>query len=379
MAKFLRVIVNIVLLAAILVACALLVPTFMGRYGISTVISDSTDKDTNLPLGSVAYAKDVNATLLKTGDIIIHNDSEGENVYKIVSAEIASGSYTLHDKYDPAVDDRTTTLRNDIQKVFVVIPFIGYAVMAMYSTEGLIVIGLGILFLIILFILSELWKRPEEEDEEYEEDEEDFENEEERPKSKKEIKRELKERRKKEKKKAKSRGRKIRSEEEVLEEESESQTAEPNSYESVVQSSPEAIMASVAGEIAMEVEAAAGEVETTSSLDDMETDYIPEISKEDLGAILDKVEEVKEDAAESEVPENSKLSNEDEEAFQEMPEDEEAVSFSGKTPFRRTKIAMPRVEAQEILEKERKNNWEPKLIEDEELGLALVDYTELFK
>lgn len=456
MAKFLRLIVNVVLLAAILVACALLVPTFMGRYGISTVISDSVDKDTNIPLGSVVYAKDINAALLKEGDIIVHNDAEGENVYKIVSAEIASGSYGLHDRYNPSAEDRTTTLRNNVQKVIVVVPFIGYTVMAMYSTEGMIIMGLAIVFLIILFILSELWKKPDEdeyEDEDgYEEERDDYEDDdfddEERPaKSRKEIKREIKERKKREKRekrRAKASGRKgYRESEDFDGQESEAKPAD-NSYESVVGSSPEAIMASVAGEIAMQVEAAAGQVEEPA-LDDMETDNIPEISREELHSVFCKVDNLPSEAtsvkeAQGDVIEEAELANgADANSSEEAPEEaasqgeaekvsekedgqdinnieekacgeaslkeeefkrtlqgeeekgegkeeslpakeeEEEKSPSGKTPFRRTKIAMPRMEAEDILEKEKKHNLQPKLIKEEELGFSLVDYTEIFK
>lgn len=452
MAKFLRLIVNVVLLAAILVACALLVPTFMGRYGISTVISDSVDKDTNIPLGSVVYAKDINAALLKEGDIIVHNDAEGENVYKIVSAEIASGSYGLHDRYNPSAEDRTTTLRNNVQKVIVVVPFIGYTVMAMYSTEGMIIMGLAIVFLIILFILSELWKKPDEDDYEdedgYEEEREDDEfDDEERPaKSGKEIKREIKERKKREKRGKRrvnaSAGKGYLESEAPDGQESDAKPAD-NSYESVVGFSPEAIMASVAGEIAMQVEAAAGQVEEPA-LDDVETDNIPEISREELHSVFRKVDnltgeetsvrEVKGDVSEEAEPANGAdvsseeapeeaasqgeaekvsekedsqdINNIEEKACGEaslkeeelkrtlqgqeeqehgkeesLPakEAEEEKSPSGKTPFRRTKIAMPRMEAEDILEKEKKHNLQPKLIKEEELGFSLVDYTEIFK
>ena len=57
-----------------------------------------------------------------------------------------------------------------MSKVIVTIPVIGFLSMAAQSREGIMIIGLAILFLVILFILSEVWKRDEEEDEEEEEE-----------------------------------------------------------------------------------------------------------------------------------------------------------------------------------------------------------------
>jgi len=41
----------------------------------------------------------------------------------------------------------------------VTIPFIGYLMAATKSIEGLIVLGLTVLFLIILYVIAELWKK----------------------------------------------------------------------------------------------------------------------------------------------------------------------------------------------------------------------------
>ena len=51
MSKFLKIIVNLVIVVAIVIAAALLIPPFAGVY---TVMNDNTETDTNLPIGSVA-------------------------------------------------------------------------------------------------------------------------------------------------------------------------------------------------------------------------------------------------------------------------------------------------------------------------------------
>ena len=51
-------------------------------------------------------------------------------------------------------------------KLSFVVPLIAYAAIAVQSKEGLILIGLGIVFLIILFILAELWRKDKKDMEE---------------------------------------------------------------------------------------------------------------------------------------------------------------------------------------------------------------------
>ena len=103
-------------------------------------------------------------------------------------------------------------MQKAVPKVAVVIPFIGYAAIALQTKGGLIVIGLGIILLIILFILSELWRKDEDEDEDDEESEDEVEDEyeeddeEEETLSRKErrrLKKEEKRRRKEEKRRLK--------------------------------------------------------------------------------------------------------------------------------------------------------------------------------
>ena len=62
MSKFLKVIVNLVVLFSIVVAAALLVPPFAG---IDTVMNDNTNTETNIPVGSVAYGKEIKVKELK--------------------------------------------------------------------------------------------------------------------------------------------------------------------------------------------------------------------------------------------------------------------------------------------------------------------------
>lgn len=168
MSKFLKVIVNLVVLFSIVVATALLVPPFVG---IDTVMNDNTNTETNIPVGSVAYGKEIKVKELKKKDRIIYSEGSSTYVYEITDMDASAGAYEVKDPYSKSGEAEVVTLQKSVPKVAVVVPFIGYAAIALQSKEGLIVIGLGIVLLIILFILSELWRKDDDDDDE--DDEED--------------------------------------------------------------------------------------------------------------------------------------------------------------------------------------------------------------
>ena len=163
MSKLLKVIVNTLLLLAILSAGALVIPPFAG---ITTLVSDGMG-NTNISRGAVTYAKKTDTSSVATGDKILVDDNSGKYIYTIQSLDIAAGTASV--KNVISGDTTEITVRATVSKVIITIPVIGFLSMAAQSREGIMIIGLAILFLVILFILSEVWKRDEEEedDEEY--------------------------------------------------------------------------------------------------------------------------------------------------------------------------------------------------------------------
>lgn len=203
MSKFLKVIVNLVVLFSIVVAAALLVPPFAG---IDTVMNDNTNTETNIPVGSVAYGKEIKVKELKKKDRIIYSEGSSTYVYEITDMDASAGAYEVKDPYSKSSEAEVVTLQKSVPKVAVVVPFIGYAAIALQSKEGLIVIGLGIVLLIILFILSELWRKDDDDDDEDDEEEDNEEDDDEEEMSRKErrrLKKEEKRRRKEEKRRLK--------------------------------------------------------------------------------------------------------------------------------------------------------------------------------
>ena len=79
MSKFLKFIVHLVIFCTIICVLALTIPRFCGIY---TAINDGTYEDTNLPVGSVTYAREASLDSLNRGDsILVQNQG---NVYVIM-------------------------------------------------------------------------------------------------------------------------------------------------------------------------------------------------------------------------------------------------------------------------------------------------------
>ena len=169
MSKFLKFLVNLFLICSIVVTASLLIPPLAG---VTTNIIDTVNMDTNLPFGSVTYSSDVTVAELAEGDKILVDSGNSIYVYKVQSGDASTGEFTVLDAMDKSSETTQVKLRNPVYRVILTVPFTGYIVVAMQSVEGFIIIILVLVFVAILFILSELWKKSDEDDEDDEEEEE---------------------------------------------------------------------------------------------------------------------------------------------------------------------------------------------------------------
>ena len=146
MSKFLKFIVHFVVICTILCVVALAVPPF---FGVTTEIRDKTGVKSNLAMGSVTYAIPVKTEDAAIGTPILVND--GDNVYRytLASADVANGAGTAMDPTILQGQPINVAIGSYLPKIVVTVPFIGYLMAATKSIEGLIVLGLTILFLII--------------------------------------------------------------------------------------------------------------------------------------------------------------------------------------------------------------------------------------
>lgn len=349
MSKLLKVIVNTLLLLAILSAGALVIPPFAG---ITTLVSDGMG-NTNISRGAVTYAKKTDTSSVATGDKILVDDNSGKYIYTIQSLDIAAGTASV--KNVISGDTTEITVRATVSKVIITIPVIGFLSMAAQSREGIMIIGLAILFLVILFILSEVWKRDEEEedDEEEEEDEDD-------EKASEELR---------SRKKAALEEKKKREEQEMIEQ---LRAADQKTAEEEKQDEFEI------PDLEEETEQVSfNTVDLQNLVRGEETEEIPEAVEEteivEEAAAEETAEEVTEETEETESaePETVEEIEEFEETIEEPEEEPEPE------PSEPIELAMPVYTAEELLQKAHAAGDDPKVIEDPATGITILDYSDI--
>lgn len=345
MSKLLKVIVNTLLLLAILSAGALVIPPFAG---ITTLVSDGMG-NTNISRGAVTYAKKTDTSSVATGEKILVDDNSGKYIYTIQSLDTAAGTASV--KNVISGDTTEITVRATVSKVIVTIPVIGFLSMAAQSREGIMIIGLAILFLVILFILSEVWKRDEEEDEEEEEEDEDDEKASEELRSRKKAA--LVEKKKREEQEMTEQLR--ADDQKTAEEENQDEFEIPDLEEEGTE------------------QVSFNTVDLQNLVRGEETEEIPEAVEEteivEEAAAEETAEEVTEETEETESAEP--------ETVEEIEEFEETIEEPEPEPSEPIELAMPVYTAEELLQKAHAAGDDPKVIEDPATGITILDYSDI--
>lgn len=420
MSKFLKAIVNIVLLVAILSAGALLIPPLLG---VTTKVSDGTG-NTNLSRGSVTYATSAQAMELEVGDRILQEDSNGSYIYTVSSIAADTSTYTVTDE----VSGNTTDLQltGGVQKVALTVPVIGMLSLTLQSREGIIILGLCVAFLIILFILAEVWRKDDDEDEDEDEEEdadeaeEDSDEEEEKPLSRKEKRRLKKEARRKAKE---------AEEEDDEEEDVEEDEQKPVKESAETETEPEqdeTLTAAAASEEAAETEEdemiirdleeepeestvvdtghlkaapmqeekeeileALGEAAPKKSVEEEEAEALERSLAEAVGELLNEEEnetpsaDVTATAKEETENKDNNIEETTETDSEETEETEEIASAETEEPQEEPseeepiELAIPIHTAEELLKKAEEAGDHPEVIEDKETGVTILDYSDI--
>lgn len=397
MSKVLKTIVNVILFCAIVVAAGLLIPPFAG---ITTVMVDDVDMQTNLPQGSVAYAVEKDRSELKQGDKVLISQEGRQYVYVVDS--IDGSSVVLDDQLSTDGGTTQQELGSTVQKVMLVVPVIGYVSMALRSTEGLIIVGLAVVFVIILFILAEVWKKDddEEEDEEDEDGQEDESEEEPAVMSRRQKKKARKADKKKQKQEekaavaeAKARAKRERQEAKLAkknqkahmmdesEQEQEAIPAEPMEETQAADSTQEIVLpqkpmqeeqtAGNTQEIVLPTEETQEKQESTDETEDPDKTLLEETASLFAADIASMMGENQ--TKETEEPEETDPLDSTE---QTQPVVLETVSEE-KQETGDKKLAMPVYTKEELLQKAEADGDEPEVIEDEVSGVTLVDYSDV--
>lgn len=397
MSKVLKTIVNVILFCAIVVAAGLLILPFAG---ITTVMVDDVDMQTNLPQGSVAYAVEKDRSELKQGDKVLISQEGRQYVYVVDS--IDGSSVVLDDQLSTDGGTTQQELGSTVQKVMLVVPVIGYVSMALRSTEGLIIVGLAVVFVIILFILAEVWKKDddEEEDEEDEDGQEDESEEEPAVMSRRQKKKARKADKKKQKQEekaavaeAKARAKRERQEAKLAkknkkahmmdepEQEPEAIPAEPMEETQAAGSTQEIVLpqelmqeeqsAGNTQEIVLPTEETQEKQESTDETEDPDKTLLQETASLFAADIANMMGENQ--TKETEKPEETDPLDSTEQTqpvvLEVVPEEKQETGDK--------KLAMPVYTKEELLQKAEADGDEPEVIEDEVSGVTLVDYSDV--
>lgn len=397
MSKVLKTIVNVILFCAIVVAAGLLIPPFAG---ITTVMVDDVDMQTNLPQGSVAYAVEKDRSELKQGDKVLISQEGRQYVYVVDS--IDGSSVVLDDQLSTDGGTTQQELGSTVQKVMLVVPVIGYVSMALRSTEGLIIVGLAVVFVIILFILAEVWKKDddEEEDEEDEDGQEDESEEEpavmfrrQKKKARKADKKKQKQEEKAAVAEAKARAKRERQEAKLAkknkkahmmdepEQEPEAIPAEPMEETQAAGSTQEIVLpqelmqeeqsAGNTQEIVLPTEETQEKQESTDETEDPDKTLLQETASLFAADIANMMGENQ--TKETEKPEETDPLDSTEQTqpvvLEVVPEEKQETGDK--------KLAMPVYTKEELLQKAEADGDEPEVIEDEVSGVTLVDYSDV--
>lgn len=398
MGRFLKWIVNIILLCAIVIAAALLIPPLAG---VTTAMIDEVDMDTNLPRGSVTYARDVAADDLEAGDDVLILESGKTYVYRVKNLDTGDGTCTLEDTRTAGAEEVTRTFTGDVSKVVLTVPFIGYIPMAMKSTEGLIVIGLAVVFVIILFILAELW-RPDRDDEEEEEEEEEEENLEPADEARQtlpvdtpsqimeEASSEIasvvssvvaEESQPEEIRQPEEDGeldeidRKLRQEPEYLSEEEVLRQAEETDGTVTADGEEDAVILSLEEDIRSEEERMQEINDGAPEEIVLEQETVPEEEPAVEETVIEEAALLEEPVSEEETMETAEEMTEEKIPAAEPYVQEQEVEEEVQTDER--KLAMPLYTADELLAKAREKGENPRVVKDEKTGVTLLDYSDL--
>ena len=328
MSKFLKFIVHFFVICTIVCVLGLALPPF---FGVRTVIMDSSDKATNLPVGSVTYAIPVKTEDVAAGTPILVQEDGKSYRYNLVSVNRENNTGTVIDTTTSAQQNITVSVKNWVPKIVVTIPFVGYLLVATESIEGLIILGLVILFLIILYVIAELWKK--EPEDEYE----DLQGDTRHVKTSKELKKRAKKEEKIKRKKIRTGGFVDEIYEDDLDEEAQEQEPTVRPTQNVQAATSEA-------HELLKKEIAAATADDSQELPD---DYF-----DAPGNLTERISLLESDLAETE------------------PEDEEEeVEIK--------KLAIPRRSAAQLANKARKAGDTPDIVRDSITKVTLFDYSDI--
>lgn len=154
--RFLGFIGTVIMLAGLLACLGLTVPHFMG---IQSYIVVSGSMEPAIPLGSMAYAKEVDPSTFREGDIIVFTSPETQEkggspiIHRVVENDRIAGAITTRGDANEQNDPEAVAYENVLGLVVKVVPKLGFAASPFSS-----IMGKAVLVMIIVagFLLAEV-------------------------------------------------------------------------------------------------------------------------------------------------------------------------------------------------------------------------------
>ncbi len=151
---------TLILIIAIGCAGSLILPQLAG-YKIYSVVSGSMEP--KYPVGSVVYIKPVEFDKIEVGDpIAFHWGSKKVVTHQVVEINKENQTFTTQGVANNVADGSPVAYSDVIGKGVYNIPFIGYITIYMQTVTGYLIAGCILIFIILLYIIPEIFSTPSE-------------------------------------------------------------------------------------------------------------------------------------------------------------------------------------------------------------------------
>ena len=171
MSRAFKILVNLIVIIFIVAAAALIIPPLVG---VSTSVVDS-EIDSNMDVGSVAYGVRRPIASLEEGtDQIVYSGETFTYLYYVDKVDTANGEVYATDT--STGQQSVLQIPKNATKLVLVVPYIGYGLMAVYSDNGIYALLSLAGVLVMLLIVANIWfRRKHPSDEGYtDEDDDDY-------------------------------------------------------------------------------------------------------------------------------------------------------------------------------------------------------------
>lgn len=155
---------TIIILVLAILAVILIVPRFLG-YQTLAVLSGSMEPE--IPVGSIVFAKQTDASGLMAGDVVTYRLSGDTMVtHRVVENDPETGQLIMQGDANETVDASPVLYSNVVGKVGLHLPLLGYLSIYIKTPLGIAVICGVLIVLILLTFLPEILTPDEKKKEE---------------------------------------------------------------------------------------------------------------------------------------------------------------------------------------------------------------------